>query len=155
MSRDIEQLKLADALTHLLEECRMVLPGVQTLFGFQLIAVFNSGFTEKLSVAEQELHLLALGLVAVAAALIMAPAALDRHLGPREVSERFLRVGGRFLLGSMLPLVAGIGIDFYLITRIVLGESPPAAAAAGALVVFLVACWFVFPRVYRRRYHPD
>jgi hypothetical protein len=27
-----------------IEEARMVLPGIQAVFGFQLIAVFNSGF---------------------------------------------------------------------------------------------------------------
>lgn len=155
MPRDVEQLKLSEAITHLLEECRMVLPGVQTLFGFQLIAVFNAGFTEKLSRAEQELHLFAFVLIAVAAALIMTPAALDRQSGPREASERFLRVGGRLLLASMLPLMAGIGIDFYLIARIVIGERAPAAGAAAALVAFLVLCWFVFPRAYRRRYRQD
>jgi len=31
-------------ISHLLEECRMVLPGIQALFGFQLIAVFNQPF---------------------------------------------------------------------------------------------------------------
>jgi Flp pilus assembly protein TadB len=155
MGRDVEQLKLGDAITHLLEECRMVLPGVQALFGFQLIAVFNAGFAEKLSRAEQELHLLALALVAVSAALIMTPAALDRQTAPREASERFLRVASRLLLASMLPLMAGIGIDFYLITRIVLGDAGTAMAAAVALVAFLAICWFLFPSVYRRRYHRD
>jgi hypothetical protein len=29
----------------------MVLPGIQALFGFQLVAVFNSAFEQKLSVA--------------------------------------------------------------------------------------------------------
>ena len=155
MRRDVEQLKLGDAITHLLEECRMVLPGVQTLFGFQLIAVFNAGFAEKLSRAEQELHLLALALVAVSAALIMTPAALDRQTAPREASESFLRVASRLLLASMLPLMAGIGIDFYLITRIVLGDAEMATAAAAALVAFLAICWVLFPRVYRRRYCRD
>ena len=66
-----EALPLPAAVTHLLEECRMVLPGIQALFGFQLIAVFNQGFSEKLSVTEQRLHWLAFGLVAIAIALVM------------------------------------------------------------------------------------
>ena len=32
---------IKDALQQTLEEARMVLPGVQALFGFQLIAVFS------------------------------------------------------------------------------------------------------------------
>ena len=61
----------------------MVLPGVQALFGFQLIAVFNTGFAEKLSHGEQRVHLLALALVAMAGALIMTPAAYHRQTSPR------------------------------------------------------------------------
>lgn len=72
--REKETLSLADATKYLLEECRMVLPGVQALFGFQLIAVFNTAFSDKLSHGEQSVHLLALALVAIAVALIMSPA---------------------------------------------------------------------------------
>jgi hypothetical protein len=150
---DVEPLRLPEALSHLLEECRMVLPGVQALFGFQLIAVFSQGFSEKLSGPQQELHLAALALVALAGALIMTPAALHRQSGPREASARFLRVGGRLLLSSMLPLTAGIGIDFYLIARVILGDAGIAAMLAAGLVVFFAVCWFAFPRAYRRRYH--
>ncbi|MEO7099505.1 MAG: DUF6328 family protein [Luteolibacter sp.] len=55
---DEEILPLSKAVLLLLEECRMVLPGIQALFGFQLIAVFNSRFAEALSRTEQSLHLL-------------------------------------------------------------------------------------------------
>ena len=47
-----EQLSLDSAVRHILEECRMVLPGIQALFGFQLIAVFNEGFAQKLSTVQ-------------------------------------------------------------------------------------------------------
>ncbi|MGE5072104.1 MAG: DUF6328 family protein, partial [Anaerolineae bacterium] len=79
-----EELKLADAVDALLNECRMVLPGVQALFGFQLIAVFNQGFSEKLSTGEQYLHLAALALVANSGALVMAPAAYHRQTAMRH-----------------------------------------------------------------------
>ena len=121
--------------------------------GFQLIAVFNAGFAEKLSGAEQRLHLAALALVAIAGALVMTPAALHRQSGPREASERFLRVAGRLLLCSMPALMLGIGFDFYLIAHVVLGDAAWAATAAVGLVIVFAGCWFVFPRVYRRRFH--
>ena len=153
MAQDSEKLELSEAITHLLEECRMVLPGVQALFGFQLIAVFSAGFDTKLSASGQKLHLAALTLVAIAGALIMTPAALHRQSGPREASERFLRVAGRLLLSSMPALMLGIGIDFYLIARVVLGNAELAAAAAAGLVFLFATCWFIFPRIYRRRFH--
>jgi hypothetical protein len=76
----VEALSLSKATQYLLEECRMVLPGIQALFGFQLIAVFNESFTEKLSMTEQIVHLCAIGLVTLAIALVMTP--------PRTVAKR-------------------------------------------------------------------
>lgn len=124
----------------------MVLPGVQALFGFQLIAVFNNGFSAKLSHAEQCVHLLALALVAVAGALIMSPAAYHRQTSPRSVSAGFIRLGGRLLVLAMVPLLVGIGLDFYLIARVVLGSAALAAAEAIGLAAFFALCWFALPR---------
>src|SRR4030095_8351107 len=107
-----ETLPLPAAVTHLLEECRMVLPGLQALLGFQFIVVFNTGFSEKLTTTEQRLHLLALGLVAVAGALVMAAASYHRQTGPREVSAHFLTLASRLLLWAMILLALGVGIDF-------------------------------------------
>src|SRR4051794_8146312 len=114
-----EEVKLDSAAAHLLEECRMVLPGIQALFGFQLIAVFNQGFGEKLSSGEQQLHFVALFLVAVSAALVMSPAAIHRHTQQRTVSERFVWLSSWLLLMSMFPLALGLSLDVYLIARIV------------------------------------
>ena len=60
-----ERLSLSDALGSVLDEARMILPGTQTLFGFQLIVVFDSRFQDHLSLREQYLHLAAIGLVAI------------------------------------------------------------------------------------------
>lgn len=65
-NNEVEVVKLSQAATYLLEECRMVLPGIQAIFGFQLIAVFNSRF-EDLSQAFQRAHFVSLTSVAVAA----------------------------------------------------------------------------------------
>jgi hypothetical protein len=147
---ETERLPLSKAAQLLLEECRMVLPGLQALFGFQLIAVFNARFPSALGPGEQQLHLVALVLSAVAAALIMAPAALHRQRDPREVTALFLKVSTRLVLVSMLPLALSIALDVYLVARLVT-QSPPLAAtiAAGLFVVFAIA-WIVLPRLLRR-----
>lgn len=54
---DGKREELSKSLTHVLEECRMVLPGIQALFGFQLIAVFNNDFHEVLHLPGRILHL--------------------------------------------------------------------------------------------------
>jgi hypothetical protein len=146
-THDREALSLADAVHDLLEECRMVLPGVQALFGFQLIAVFSDGFATRLTRSEQGLHLLALTLVAVAGALIMTPAAYHRQTGPREATGRFLVLGGQLLLGSMVPLMLGVGLDVYLIARVILGTRAFALVLAALLVACFAHCWFLWPRL--------
>ena len=153
-SEPSEKLSLADATTNLLEECRMVLPGLQALFGFQLICVFSPGFAERLTSTEQRLHLLALALVAIAGALVMAPAAYHRQTRPREASARFLLLGSRLLLWALVPLMIGIGIDFYLIARVILGEPILSGVLAGVLVAVFSMLWFGLPRVAAARGRP-
>jgi Family of unknown function (DUF6328) len=143
-----EELPLSKAAEYLLDEARMVLPGIQALFGFQLIAVFNTGFAEKLSLGEQRLHLLAIALVAVAVALVMTPAAYHRLTGPREVTDKFIRISTRLLLFSMWPLAASICIEFYLIGRVILNSNQVVLFAILLFALFILL-WLVLPLVYR------
>jgi hypothetical protein len=146
-SAESEPLTLVHAAELLLEECRMVLPGIQALFGFQLIAVFSSSFAERLSTGEQRLHLVAIGLVVVAVAIIMTPAAVHRQISATSLSRAFIVASTRLLLWSMPPLALGICLDFYLVARLILGPSPLVAILATVLFAMFLALWFVLPRV--------
>jgi hypothetical protein len=141
-----QPLPLPQAASNLLNEARMVLPGIQALFGFQLIAVFNEGFAKKLSIGEQQLHLAATVLVAGAVAIVMTPAALHRMVEPRAVSDRFVTVSSRLLLCSMLPLAVGIAADLYLVARVVLRDGTSAAIIALLLLALYLTLWFGLPR---------
>lgn len=141
-----QTLSLTDAARMILDECRMVLPGLQALFGFQLIAVFSAGFGIELTEGEKRLHLLAIVLVAFAAALIMTPAAYHRQTGAEKMSRRFIVMATRFLLWSMPPLVLGICLDTYIVARVILGNIALAAGVAGLLLVAITWFWFVLPR---------
>jgi uncharacterized membrane protein len=147
MKASKEMLPLSEAVTHLLEECRMVLPGIQALFGFQLIAVFNSTFRERLSSTEQCLHLAAIGLVAVAVALVMAPAALHRQTSPQAATQDFITIATRLLLLSMLPLMLGISFDFYLIARLILNNNLISLFLSIVLFILFATLWFLLPRL--------
>jgi cytochrome bd-type quinol oxidase subunit 2 len=109
-----ERLKLAQAAQMLLDECRMVLPGIQALFGFQLVAVFNTRFAEELTSSEQRLHFVSILLVVVAIVCVMAPAAYHRQLGTHTVTERFLSIATRLLFWGLWPLVLALSFDIYL-----------------------------------------
>ena len=150
----VQQLSLDKAVEYLLEECRIVLPGIQVLFGFQLATVFTIRFVQDLSVGEQRLHLLAIARVAIAIALIMTPAAYHRQAEPRHASARFIRISTRLLLASMPPLAIAICLDFYLVARLVLHSSWVAWISAALFAVF-VALWFVLPMFGRARHRRD
>jgi hypothetical protein len=142
---------LAEAVSHLLEECRMVLPGVQALFGFQLVAVFNQRFGQ-LPFSDQVLHLAAVALVAISAALVMTPAAFHREVEPHSVSERMLAISTWLLLASMGCLALGIAADFFIIAFLIFEDRVLPAAVAVLLFTALVLLWFVFPFWHRRQH---
>jgi hypothetical protein len=146
-----EAQSLKDAVQQTLEEARMVLPGIQALFGFQLIAVFNDGFAQRLDAVEQALHLAAIALVAVAVALIMTPAAYHRQAQPRRIDERFLALASNFVAAALAPLAVGLALDLYLVARIVLDRPWIAASVAAVLFALLAGLWFVYPRWRSKR----
>ena len=147
-----EQLSLDSAAAHVLEECRMVLPGIQALFGFQLIAVFNQGFEQKLPEVGQMVHLVALILTALSMALVMTPAALHRLAEPMEVSERFLWLASNLILAGMVPLAVAVGLDSYVVASIVLGREMPAIVLGIVLMVVFGGVWFLLP-LHEHRKH--
>ena len=77
MDEHSEKESLKEQMGRIIEEARMILPGIQALFGFQAIAVFNDRF-EKLPVYAQDCHAAALAMVVLAIALVMLPAAYHR-----------------------------------------------------------------------------
>jgi len=141
-----QKVPLSQAAQYLLDECRMVLPGIQALFGFQLIVVFNPGFDQKLNTVEQTLHLTAIALVAIAIAIIMTPAAYHRQTSPSEVTHDFIELSTRLLLWSMFPLAVGISLDLYLIGRIIIGSIGGAWLCAGVLAIY-ATLWLLVPRI--------
>ena len=143
-SNDTEKVKISQAATYLLDECRMILPGIQALLGFQLIAVFSERFARDLPASSQKLHFVSLSLVALAIAIVMSPAAYHRMQGVCEVSERFVRNSSRLLLASMVPLALGLCIDYYIIASLVF-DAAWAAAMPVFLFVVLAIFWIVFP----------
>ena len=154
VARRRARLPLTRQVEYLLEECRMVLPGLQALFGFQLIVVFSDRFARELSHDEQRLHLLAIGLVAVAIVLIMTPAAYHRQTDPEQVTRGFVRISTRLLLASLWPLALAICLDFYLVGRVLVGSGLMLWLTALLFATFLLL-WFVLPRVARVRRRRD
>lgn len=149
--QDRERQSLFESVGNILEEARMILPGTQTLFGFQLIVVFNSRFQESLSPFEQFLHLGATMLVATATAMLMAPAAYHRRVEPEEASRRFVVLASKLLAWSLVPLMVAISADFYLVASLVTGDTLASVALACLLLVVFVGLWYILPWRARHR----
>jgi len=141
-----KDLPLDKAATLVLDESRMILPGIQALFGFQLIAVFNDAFTEKLSVFEQRLHLLAIAFNVITTIIIMTQAAFHRQTSTKEVANEFIHIASRLLLLSMYPLAAGVCLEFYLISRMILNNVLLSLVFAVGLFSLFLLLWVGLPR---------
>ena len=92
----METESLHQEAQQMIEEARMVLPGIQALFGFQLMAVFNNRFQE-LTLHEQYIHFSSIILVVIAIALIMTPAAYHRLVERGTVSQCFIDLSSTLL----------------------------------------------------------
>jgi hypothetical protein len=138
---------IKDVVKCILEEARMVLPGIQTLFGFQLIAVFNQAFEERLTQLDQDLHLVAICFTVVAICLVMGPAAYDRLSRPATFSKHFAKVATWLFRAGLVPFVLSMCLDLYLIAELVLQNRAGALCVAlGALTMFALV-WFILPRL--------
>ena len=140
---------LEEEATHVTDEARMVLPGVQAVLGFQLVAVFNQRFQD-LSAGEQLLHLAAFLLTALAMGLVMTPAAYHRQVERGRVSRRFIDLSSTLLMLAMLPLIVGVCLDTYLIARLILKVQGLAVTVAVVTALLLAGLWYGLPAVCRR-----
>lgn len=123
----------------------MVLPGIQALFGFQMVAVFDNRFADALTSTEQRVHLVAILCVTIAIALLMAPAVLHRSREPEAVSRRFVTISSRLLMCAMAPLAVAILLDVYLVARVIVNDRGVALLAAALAFVGFFSLWIVMP----------
>ena len=143
--------RLKDEIDHSEQEARMVLPGIQALFGFQLVATFNSSFKTELSQGLQNMHLAALICVALSVMLVLTPAAYHRQAEAGQISKFFAKIASAFLTLSMVPMMLGIVLDIYVIARLVTGNLVFATLLAGFFLAGFTTLWFVFPRIFKRK----
>lgn len=149
----MEKNTLKDQLRNVLEEARMVLPGIQALFGFQTVAVFNQAFS-KLPWVAQVVHLVALLSVVTAIALVMMPAAWHRIVEPHQVSRATVSLASRMICAALLPLAIGLALDIYVVLFAVTHSTAFALLMGIATATLLIGLWFAIPFL-RRAFHQD
>jgi Family of unknown function (DUF6328) len=142
-----EQERRARELIELLQELRVVLPGVQVLFAFLLTVPFSAGFGS-VSPLQQVVFFGTLVCTALSAGLLIAPSAHHRLLWRQRAREHRLRVANRLAIAGMILLVPGMVGVMFVITDILFGSTLSATATA-VVTSFFVYIWFVLPIRYR------
>jgi uncharacterized protein DUF6328 len=127
----------------------MVLPGIQAVFGFQLIAIFNEQFSG-IGVALKLTHLASLCLVVVAIALIMTPAAYDRIAEADHVSKRFLRRTAALLTIAMAVFGLSISSEMFVVVALVTDSLSAGIVASVVCATLFALLWFATPWLSRR-----
>lgn len=128
----------------------MIPPGVQAIFGFQLIAAFNQRF-ELLGPLEQWLHFGALFLIVLAMTLLMFPAAYHRIASPTKLSERLVHLSSIAIATALVPLIASVTADVYVVARLIKIPAVLCFAAAVAVAAAMVTAWVAAPGWGRRQ----
>ena len=130
-------------IEQMLTEARVILPGAQALFGFQLAIVLTQAF-ENLPDRSRLVHAVSIGLVALAIMLLMAPAAYHRIVYAGEDSQDMHRVGSVMIMVATAPLALGLAGDIYVVIGKIIGPEMGVAAGVFGLIV-LIGLWYAYP----------
>jgi Family of unknown function (DUF6328) len=144
----MEKSDLYNKIEQVLIETRVVLPGVQALFGFQLATMLIEGF-ERLPNSSKYCHLISMALMAITVILLMTPAAYHRIVERGEATEHFHLVASNFLLMAMISLPLGICGDLFVVVRNVTNSVSIAVTSSLLSLLFFYALWFGYT-LYRR-----
>jgi hypothetical protein len=137
---------LSAKIEQMLTEARVVLPGAQALFGFQLAIVLTQSF-EQLPTELRNIHAASLFLVALSVVLLMAPAAYHRIVYAGEDTEDMHRVGSALVTASTLPLALGLASDVYVVMVKIFGSTAAGRIAAVLCLAVVIGLWHAYPLI--------
>ena len=135
--------RLDRELLELLNELRVVLPGVQALFAFLLIVPFNSRFADGTG-RERTVYIVALLASALACVLFITAPAFHRLRFRRHDKVQLLRIGNRCAIAGMAALAVAMTASVYLVTELLFGGGVGALLTAG-IAVPIALLWWVVP----------
>jgi hypothetical protein len=124
----------ARELGELLQELRVMLPGVQVLFAFLLTVPFSARFGD-VTPLQQAVFFGILLCTALSAGLLLAPSAHHRILWGQQAREHRLRVANRLAIAGMVLLVVAMVGVMLVIADVLFG---PAAVATAAVIGFFL-----------------
>jgi hypothetical protein len=130
-------------LIELLNELRVVLPGVTVLFGFLLAVPFARGWS-KVTPFQQDAFLTAFFATAVSALLLIAPSSYHRLRFRHGNKERIVLLGNALAIAGLSAFAIALGAAVLLVADYLLSRTA-AVAAAAVIMAVLVALWYGLP----------
>jgi hypothetical protein len=135
-------------LIELLNELRVVIPGVQVLFAFLLTIPFNQRFA-RVSEFQQTVYFVTLLLSALATALLLAPTGYHRILFHKGQRKHIIEAANRFAIAGLAVLCLAITGAVLLITDFLYSSKVLVATVACGTFLVMVSLWIVVPLVRR------
>ena len=139
--------RLNRELMELLQELRVVIPGVQVLLAFLLTAPFQQRFAN-LPGSMRNAFFASIACATLATAFLIAPSAHHRLRWRARDKERLVRIGNQMALWGTVFLAAAIVLALYVVTN-VLYVSQLALLVAGVAVVVFGWIWYALPTIGR------
>ncbi|WP_329214325.1 DUF6328 family protein [Streptomyces sp. NBC_00683] len=129
--------------TDLLQELRVAQTGVQILFGFLLAVVFQPRFAD-LSTTDRNIYVVTVMLGSATAAALIGPVSYHRLLTGRRMKPQTVTWASRLTKLGLGLLFCTMCSTLLLILRVAL-HNALALWLVGAMALWFLACWFVFP----------
>jgi len=139
--------RTARELIELLNELRVILPGVQVLFAFLLTVPFAQRFPQ-LNSLQTGVFFATLMCTAVTTALLIAPSSHHRILWREGVREQRLELGNVLTIAGLIFLVPAMVGVIFVISDLLFGLTA-AIIVTALLALFFALLWFVLPLRYR------
>jgi hypothetical protein len=134
-------------LIELLNEVRVVLPGVQVLFAFLIAVPFQQNFT-KIDGFEKGVYFATLLCTALSAIFFIAPSSYHRMTFRLQQKRELIFLANRFTIAGLAFLALAMTGAIVLITDVLFGGVATVVTGILAAAAFVVV-WYVMP--LRRR----
>jgi predicted membrane channel-forming protein YqfA (hemolysin III family) len=139
--------RLDRELIELLNELRVVLPGVQVLFAFLLTVPFTNRFSS-ITNTQRQVFFATFLLTTAATALLIAPSAYHRLRWRQHDKEQMLRTANRLSIGGMVFLTLALVCATFLVADLILHVTG-AAIVTAVVAGFFAWFWWGLP-LWRR-----
>jgi Family of unknown function (DUF6328) len=139
--------RLNRELMELLQELRVMIPGVQVLLAFLLTVPFQQRFAN-LPGSMRNAFFASIACATLATAFLIAPSAHHRLRWRAGEKEALVRIGNQMAIAGTVFLAAAIVLALYVITDVLFTTDLALWTAIGAVIVF-GGLWYALPMLWR------